>query len=176
MEKLTANSTTEYFKKLYTVFSRKYAVFFLLGVVIVVVFGRYYGFAVNLSYSLPHKFYVIDKSYKSLDRLKQGDYVAFEWQGEFYPSGTQVIKEIAGMPGDVVTQQSRSFAVNGQPVGYAKEKSLDGMPLEANPFSGKIPEKFIWVKGDHKDSLDSRYQITGLIHAGQIIGRAYPVF
>lgn len=176
MEKLTSLSSMEYFQKLYEIFSRRYAVFFLIGVVIAVVFSRYYGVAINVSYSLPHKLYLIDKSYKSVNRFKHGDYVAFAWQGDFYPIGTQVLKEVAGLPGDTVTQRNRQFFINEKGVGYAKEKSLDGMPLEANRFNGVLPEKFMWIKGNHKDSLDSRYQITGLIHSGQIIGRAYPIF
>ena len=176
MQPTVKTDVSAYFRRLYRVFARKYAVPFLIGVVIAVVFSRYYGFAVNLSYSLPHRLYLIDKNKTNLALFRDGDYVAFAWQGGFYSIGTQMLKEVAGLPGDTVSRQGRDFFVNGKPVGHAKEQSLDGMPLAANSFTGVIPDKFFWVKGEHRDSLDSRYQLSGLIHAGQIIGKAYPIF
>ena len=50
------------------------------------------------------------------------------------------------------------------------------MKLAINPFEGEIPQRYMWVKTGHKDSLDSRYELSGLIHSGQIIGKAVPIF
>ncbi|ATD64913.1 signal peptidase I [Neisseria weixii] len=166
----------EYFKNLYIVFSLRYASIFLLLVVIFLAWSKYFGFAVNASHSLPHKLYLIQKSRNHLADLKQGDYVAYAWQGEFYPVGTQMVKRVAGLPGDTVSRSGREFFVNGTAVGRAKEFSLKGAPLEASSFEGSIPKRFMWVAADHQDSLDSRYEIAGLIHSGQIIGKAIPIF
>lgn len=163
-------------KRLYQEFCQKYATPFLAVVVCLLVFNQHYAFALNLSYSLPHHLYLIKKDVNKLSDLKQGDYVAFAWQGGFYPIGTQVIKEVAGLPGNHVTKTDRTFFIDGKEVGTAKEYSLDGMKLAINPFEGKIPQRYMWVKTKHKDSLDSRYELSGLIHAGQIIGKAVPIF
>ncbi|MGJ0015568.1 S26 family signal peptidase [Neisseria gonorrhoeae] len=78
--------------------------------------------------------------------------------------------------GNHVTKANRTFFIDGKEVGTAKEYSLDGMKLAINPFEGEIPQRFMWVKTGHKDSLDSRYELSGLIHSGQIIGKAVPIF
>ena len=163
-------------KRLYREFYQKYATPFLAVVVCLSAFNQHYALALNLSHSLPHHLYFIKKDANKLSDLKQGDYVAFSWQGGFYPIGTQVIKEVAGLPGNHVTKTNSTFFIDGKEVGTAKEYSLDGMKLAINPFEGEIPQRFMWVKTGHKDSLDSRYELSGLIHSGQIIGKAVPIF
>ncbi|EMT2753672.1 S26 family signal peptidase, partial [Neisseria gonorrhoeae] len=159
-------------KRLYREFCQKYATPFLAVAVCLSAFNQHYALAFNLSRSLPHHLYFIKKDANKLSDLKQGDYVAFAWQGGFYPIGTQVVKEVAGLPGNHVTKANRTFFIDGKEVGTAKEYSLDGMKLAINPFEGEIPQRFMWVKTGHKDSLDSRYELSGLIHSGQIIGKA----
>lgn len=166
----------EYLKHLYLVFCDKYAIWFMFAVIAMALFTRNFTFGYNFSNSLPHKLYFINKNIKEMRDLNKGDYIAFVWQGDYYPHGTQFLKQIAGEPGDVVTRNGREYFVNGKSVGVAKEFSLDGEPLEGNSFEGVIPRAHLWVKGESPDSLDSRYATTGLVGYGQFIGKAYPLF
>ena len=105
-----------------------------------------------------------------------GDFVAFRWAGGGpYPAGVTFIKVLAGLPGDEVTRDAQGFHLNGVPVGVPKPVSRRGQPLEPGP-TGRIPEGRYYVQAGHPDSLDSRYQLTGWIHASQIIGRADALF
>lgn len=165
-----------YLHRLYREFSQKYAAPFLFVILAAWIFNQHYALGINVSYSLPHHLYLIKKDDDNISNLKQGDFVAFSWQGGFYPVGTQMIKEVAGLPGDVVSRKDRTFFINGKAAGTAKKYSMSGDGLEINPFEGKIPEHFMWMKSDHKDSLDSRYKLSGLIHSGQIVGKAVPIF
>lgn len=106
----------------------------------------------------------------------RGDFVAFHWAGGGpYPAGVTFIKVLAGMPGDEVTRDAQGFHLNGVPMGVPKPVSRRGQPLEPGP-TGRIPEGLYYVRAGHPDSLDSRYQLTGWIHASQIIGRADALF
>lgn len=165
-----------YLKHVYLVFCEKYAVWFFLGAVALALFSRYFGFAYNFSNSLPHKVYLINKTETHLYNFKHGDFVAFYWKGDFYPENTHFLKQVAGLPNDNVSRKTREFFINGQSVGVAKETAQSGEKLAVNPFEGVIPRPYIWVKADNEHSLDSRYEMTGLIHAGQIMGKAYPLF
>ena len=69
----------------------------------------------------------------------------------------------------------QGFHLNGVPVGVPKPVSRQGQVLEPGP-TGRIPEGRYYVQAGHPDSLDSRYQLTGWIHASQIIGRADALF
>ena len=89
--------------------------------------------------------------------------------------GVTFIKVLAGLPGDEVTRDAQGFHLNGVPVGVPKPVSRRGQPLEPGP-TGRIPEGRYYVQAGHPDSLDSRYQLTGWIHASQIIGRADALF
>lgn len=173
MEKMDLKA---YLKHVYLVFCQKYAVWFFVAAMVLTIFSRYFGFAYNFSNSLPHKLYLINKTQNHLYDFKHGDFVAFYWKGDFYPENTHFLKQVAGMPMDVVSRKEREFFINGQSVGIAKETAQHGEKLEANPFVGVIPRPYIWVKADNEHSLDSRYATAGLIHSGQFIGKAYPLF
>lgn len=176
MKQQTKKSLPQYLLWVWKQFGQTFAVWFLLVWAIAYIGSQFIGFGFNFSHSLPHKIYIINKKQKYLPDFKQGDFIAFSWQGEFYQHGTPIIKQIVGMSGDVVTENNREFFINNQSVGRAKEFSLEGKPLMMNSFRGEIPSRMIWVAASHKDSLDSRYEMAGLIHSGQIIGKAYPLF
>lgn len=170
-------STEEYLKHLIVVFSEKYAVYFLVVFAAMVIFSRYFAFAFNVSYSLPHHLYIIVKNQNHIADLKHDDYVSFKWTGDYYYRvNTPMLKQVKGLPGDVVSAKGRAFYVNGQYVGTAKEKSLQGEDLQANGFRGEIPAGRMFLTAQHKDSLDSRYHAAGLIAEVQITGKAYPIF
>lgn len=137
------------------------------------VFASYFSLAFNVSNSLPGTLFIVQKGNLEVHR---GDLVAFQWEGaDFYNKGSLFLKRIVGEQGDSVTEKQREFFVNGLSMGVAKEFSKTGKPLSVGK-TGVIPEGEFYVAGDHKDSLDSRYAVTGWIHKRQIAGKAWRVF
>lgn len=151
----------------------------LLAVVILQLFVRV---DINLTKSLPDHVFLTVKGWTA--DIKHGDYIAFEWQGGGpFPKGFRFVKIVAGVPGDVITvDEMRGFWRNGgrdsvteQFLGVAKTHSLKGEPLAAGPV-GTIPPGHYYVMAPHKDSLDSRYAMTGWVPHEKIIGRTFVLF
>lgn len=134
--------------------------------------SKSYGFALNETESLPNWAFAVDKTKKVPAR---GDYFVFVAPANpYYPAGMQFIKQVAGVPGDVVTTKGRDFYINGQYVGRAKERSKKGDTVEMNA-EGVIPAGKYFVVTPHPDSLDSKYRLIGLIDQSRFVGRATPV-
>ena len=125
------------------------------------------------THSLPDTAYLIFKQEKD---LRRGDYVAFRWHGGGpYLAGVKFTKIVRGVPGDVVSIQGQDVFINGQYVSTAKHRATTGQPLQIG-FSGVIPPGHYYVHGTDKDSLDSRYALTGWIKAEAVVGKARPLF
>lgn len=152
---------------------RRHWLRWLAAFVLIVGFGQFVGLSVNISTSLPHHVYLILK----WEKVPERDwYMAFTWGGRGpYPYGTPFVKQVVGMPGDVVSREGRAFFVNGKAYGTAKPTSLRGLPLETGP-TGVIPADRYYVYATGVDSLDSRYEYTGWIPAQAMRGRALPLF
>ena len=132
---------------------RRWGIVYLLLIVAAALFQAHYAVGLNVSPSLPQRFFLIHKGELPL----RGHYVAFRWPGGGpYPAGVTFVKIIAGMTGDAVTRRM-------------------GLPLEPGP-TGILPAGRYYVRAPHPDSLDSRYRLTGWISDAQIIGRAYALF
>lgn len=129
---------------------------------------------VNWTPSLPHSLVLIEPG----AAVRRGDLIVFRFDGgeiAHHVKGQRFFKRIAGVAGDLVTVQGRSVRVNDEFVGLARERTLDGLPLE--PIApGVIPPEHFYVQGTHAMSFDSRYRINGLIRRDQIIGKASVVF
>ena len=139
-------------------------------------FGQNYKVVFNVTDSLPGRVYLIVKGEMP---TKNDEPVAFRWvdaqkQTQF-PSGVTFLKLAAGLPGDNVIQRQDGVSV-GHWTLQPKEFSKKGMRLQANRFAGEIPTGHYFMVGTHKDSLDSRYEMVGLIPAHRIVGRAYEIF
>ena len=133
--------------------------------------GRY-GFAINLTQSLPNWAFITDRQDKVLQR---GDLVEFSPPPTpYYPAKTHFVKRVAGVAGDQVEARGRRFYVAGQFVGLAKTRSKTGQVAIAGPV-GTIPPGHYFVVGEHVDSLDSRYAMIGWIGPERVIGKAVPV-
>lgn len=143
------------------------------GLAVMLALGtRYFDYCINASSSLPGTLYLIHRNAP----VQRGDLVAFRWHGGgSYGPGLVFIKVATGMPGDVVTRDGRRFWVNGTYVGAAKPTSLKGVPLEA-ALPGVVATGQLFVATPSRDSLDSRYALTGNIQQQQIVGRAYEIF
>ncbi len=133
---------------------------------------RHYTLGVNVTASLPVRFFVIHRG----ERPQRGQYVALRWTGGGpYPAGALFIKILAGVPGDVVRCQAHRFFVNDTLMGVAKTVARSGAPLVPGP-TGILPNGHYYVNAPHPDSLDSRYALTGWPTDAQIVGRAYALF
>lgn len=146
---------------------------YAIGAAAFVSVGSHYRIAINMSNSLPDSVYLIE-----LGALptQVGEYVAFEWQrDQFYRRNWLFVKRVGGVSGQTIDVRNRTIFVDGRPAGFAKRRSLLGVPLvPIRP--GVIPADHWYVEADHPDSLDSRYEITGLVQAGRIVGKAYALF
>lgn len=113
-------------------------------------------------------------------RLERGDYIVFSFAGEAqasYPGlrGQPFFKRVRGLPGDVVTVEERTVALNGEVVGIAKTQAFDRRPL-APITATVIPPGHYYVQGTGPDSFDSRYRGSGLVRADQVIATVLPLF
>jgi conjugal transfer pilin signal peptidase TrbI len=135
--------------------------------------SAHFRIAINLSDSLPQSLYLVDLDVKP---TRVGEFVAFKWRRhQFYRPEWIFVKRVAGVPGQAITVTNRSVFIDGKRVGYAKPNSRQGVPLA--PISpGVIPAGYVYAEAPHPDSLDSRYQVTGLIESARIIGTAYAIF
>jgi conjugal transfer pilin signal peptidase TrbI len=136
------------------------------------IFNIYFGFAVNLTNSLPYKFFLINK----ISKPSVGHYISFKAPHESgLPSNTIITKQVLAGPGDTVNINHDDFYINNKWVAHAKQYSLKGEPLVLGP-EGKLKQGQYYVSGQHPDSLDSRYQKMGWIDHEQIVAVAYPIF
>jgi len=134
--------------------------------------GFGYGIAENMTYSLDGHVYLFKKG----ESFVKGDLVAFRWRGgATYPRGTTFIKQVVGVPGDVVRREGQEFWVGDRYVGIAKTVSKAGTHLAAAE-SGMVKPGEYFVATSSPDSLDSRYALTGNVKAYEVIGKAYVLF
>ena len=105
---------------------------------------------------------------------KRGDLVLFD-PPEAAGSPIPYMKSVRGLPGErVEVDGERRIRLNGEFIGTAKRRALDGRALEAiKPVV--IPQAHYYVHADHVDSHDSRYEEIGLIPLERIRGRALPL-
>lgn len=147
------------------------AVLGLLGWIAQAGFG--YEITENMTTSLNGHIYLIQKNKVTINK---GDLIAFHWRGgASYPAGTTFIKRVMGMQGDIVKQANNNFWVGNKYIGFAKPKSLIGVPL-VPASEGVIPEDQYFVATPSPDSLDSRYALCGNVKKVEIIGKAYEIF
>ncbi len=141
-----------------------------------------FGWSYVSHLSLPYPLWVHTKF--SPTTIERGDYVVVNLPPEvsrIFPPGAAFIKEVVGVPGDVVQAQDRVFTVipatPGQEavqIGKAKVVSRKGLSLMAGPV-GVIPPGRYFVRGTHPDSLDSRYAMLGWVSDRDIVGSAIPI-
>lgn len=134
--------------------------------------GYGYGLTENLTSSLNGHLYLHHKG----EAFHRGDLVAYRWHGgATYPRGVTFIKQVIGMPGDLVRRVGNTFWVGEHYVGIAKPLSRAGVALEPAQ-EGVIGKDEFFLANPSPDSLDSRYALSGNIRRSEIIGRAYEIF
>ena len=156
---------------------RRHSLFYSLVVPLIVAafcyFQRHYQLGLNVvTPSLPSKLVLIEKGVQPT----RGQMFSFRWHGGApWPDGAGFLKIAAGMPGDTVTVQGCEVYLNGKLMGVAKQSSSSGEKLSViGP--GVIPAGRIYAYAPHPDSLDSRYEKTGLIPQDEVIGVAHELF
>lgn len=113
--------------------------------------------------SLPYSTFLM---LKTLPPCK-GDYTCLE--SAWY--GCRVIKEVIGVSGDVVTYDYSGFlSVGDVVIGKPHPQASNGRPLTPVQ-SGVIPEGYVFLRGSHDRSFDSRYQEMGLVHKRKLEGK-----
>jgi signal peptidase I len=73
-----------------------------------------------------------------------------------YPADTQLIKRVAGLPGDMVCRTGSAVTVAGVKV---QARASDGQGNQLARWSGchRLKEGEVFLLGDHAASFDSRY-------------------
>ena len=136
-----------------------------------------YKISVTITPSLNKRMYWINHNPA---HVGHGDYVLFRFRNEKITSimankNQDMMKIIGCDEGELLTvDANKHFYCNGEYLVKAKDLSLKGEPLQHFIFNGKIPEGFMFVMGQHKDSYDSRY--FGLLEKTRTIAKAYPLF
>ncbi|MEQ1601330.1 MAG: hypothetical protein HOP04_01690 [Methylophilaceae bacterium] len=144
-----------------------------LSIGFVLVFNGFFTLGINATESLPDHVYLVLKYDKNLHR---GDYATFRWNGGGpYGAGLTFLKRVEGVGGDTVTVVDHDFYVNGKFVGIAKTRARTGQVLQMGK-TGVIPAGYFYMAAPHRDSLDSRYAMTGWIAQDRILGKAIPLF
>jgi len=121
-------------------------------------FFQFTELGVNRTKSLPYQYFLIVKGLS----FKKGDLVSIKGHQAKYIGDLNLIKRVVGVAGDPV----------GPLLLALKRSTKKGEPL--TPLAIKvIPEGYVFVNADHKNSYDSRYEEFGLVSEETIKGRAF---
>jgi|GEM_PF-431694 len=155
---------------------KRYGISYLLVWMLYVVAHANYRLSYNETPSLPYTWFLIRLN----DTVETGGFIAFKWHsGPPYPDGITFVKRLVALPGEIVTKNGRDFMVGGRTL-IGKKIGLSLKPLfpndELQEGQNTIPIGKYFVAGDHEYSLDSRYNLLGLVDKSDVIGRAYPIF
>ena len=154
--------------------ARKRMPWAISGVLFVILFSQYFAIGWVVTESVGASAVLVIKGTAPVrDQL-----FAFEYLGPEignHRKGEMFVKFAQGMPGDVIVRDGREFFMNGKSLGVAKERSMGGLPLEASD-GGVVPEGAIYAYAPHKDALDSRYKLQGMVPRHAVIGRAIRLF
>ncbi len=136
-------------------------------------FSTRYDLSINVSNSLSGTLYLVEKRVLP----SRNDYAVFLYPSDFiYHKNSRFLKRVVGVAGDVVESNNHQFSVNGKPVGTALPVTSQGFQISENDFHGVIPAGYYYMMGDHPKSLDSRYQVVGLVPSQLVVGRGYQLF
>jgi len=159
-------------------FLNRKVLFSLVFVVIAAIAGMIIPgrISITMTPSLDKRVFFLSKPSQET-KIKRGDYVMFMLSTRYINNGEpiRVIKKVGCAGGDTLTVKwERHYYCNNLYMGYAKEKSKKGEPVDAFSFNGKVPDNMLFVVGDSPDSYDSRY--FGFIRKEDVIKIAYPIF
>ncbi|HDR9174378.1 S26 family signal peptidase [Burkholderia vietnamiensis] len=158
-------------------------------------FSGMYSIGWNNSPSLPGTVHLVSRWDKT---PRYDERIEFTWRGKrFLPRGVDhvsFVKEVAGLPGDTIivvndspcdlvdyycraehTKAVKVFVKRADgkvvAIGVAKPYTRKSQTLET-VHAGTVPTGYVFVRGTHPDSLDSRYIDGGLVKLSDIQGVA----
>lgn len=165
----------EQFRKKWALLTFVVLAIWLMGLTFNKGFGFYLDPSVNRC--LPEIFYV---GYPADSKITRGTLVSFIGKGSsmagLFP-GKRVVKQVAGLPGDVVVVRDGVVFINDIPLSQVNPEILEKMVergVERKIFEGVIPDGRIYVVGTLERSFDSRY--WGLLDASYIDKKAIGIF
>lgn len=123
---------------------------------------------------LPFSLYVVEKDFEPIN-LSRDDLVSWEAQGlePRFKDGAQMLKRLAGVPGDVVEIANGQVSINGRVIGrMTLSKRLGLSPSYSGRY--RLGDDEYFVAGTTASSYDSRY--FGPISRGQLRGKAFVLF
>jgi len=109
-------------------------------------------------------------------KVDRGDYVVSTIQSDYINGGKpiKVTKKVGCASGDSLRVERKKYFCNGKLLGQAKEFLLNGRKLSQFEYSVEIPKGNLFLIGDHKDSIDSRY--LGFVSEEDVTAVVYPIF
>jgi conjugal transfer pilin signal peptidase TrbI len=155
---------------------KSHAITWLLAIAMYMLIRANYRLAINETPSLPYNLFLIHLN----DIVDTGGLVAFKSHHiEPYPDGYIFVKRIVASSGDTVIKKRRDFVVGdrtlvGKEIGLSKKRLYPNDELHEGKNTIQ-PGKY-FVAGDHEYSLDSRYDLLGLVDENDVIGSAFPIF
>lgn len=120
--------------------------------------------------------YLIDKNDVELERGKLYMFHSKDLS-PIYKEGTNMLKYLRGMPGDLVeVRENNQVFINEKAGEYGLDLAEEKLGRAASTFHGKsvLGTNQYWFLGTSTRSFDSRY--WGSVANESIVGRAYPLF
>lgn len=142
----------------------------LIAIMGIIYLMDHYRLVINASPSLPNFAFWVEMGKLPSER---GEYVLFDAPSNRYYD-KPFVKQISGLPGDLIENRHSDYFVNGVFAGTAKLHSKTGEPLEPGP-TGVIPDFHYFATTPHKDSYDSRYADIGFVPSVLVLGTAHPI-
>lgn len=84
-----------------------------------------------------------------------------------------LLKQVSGVPGDVICRENMRILINGIEVGWAKKKDAVGRELPAWQGCITLSDRQLFLMNSHAGSLDGRY--FGPIEVSEIQSAAQPI-
>lgn len=101
---------------------------------------------------------------------QKGDITVYQYKGQ------HIIKQIIGTEGDEVHYDfTKNLYIGDFKVGPLREKNTHGTVLYGIE-EGIIPNGFVFLYAPHPRSLDSRYDVLGLVERHHLKGKAIALF
>jgi len=157
--------------------SRKKLIFLLIMIMSLSAAGAMIPshFMVALSPSVKYRIFYYKRNFQQSD-LHNGTYVVFDMYTKLHKNcqPCQVVKKIGCTEGNNLHVDKNNFYYcNDEYMGTAKAFTKTGDVLYSFYYNGPVPQKKLFVIGDHEDSYDSKYM--GFINKSDIKAVALPI-
>ena len=126
-----------------------------------------YNIRYNVTESVPYTLFLGHP----IEKVERSSYVSFYRADNYLP----LVKEIKGIPGDIIETIEKDVYVNGQYCGHAKPVSNSGKEYTAIE-SQIIPPGYIYVFSPHPNSFDSRYAEFGLVKIADLTEALWAIY